>query len=172
MKKSLAIKLVQYDYAIAMQVQNQVGDFSSTKHVKFSAQPGLYDYYICLRGTNKDANQTVCVKTFNTESQKSKYYEQVLQWISYELFTLPKIPTVGYPCRVSDNLKIPTANWTYAKELLCILPKKYHRRFVVTIPDDMVETRNFAYAKAIPQIRPEQFGDVFAWELEVSKGDK
>lgn len=172
MKKELVIKLSQYEYAIAMQVQNQVGNFLSTKHVKFSAQPELCDDYICLWGANKDANRKVCVKPFNTEEQKNDYYIKVLNWIAYELFTLPKNPTVGYPCIVSENLNAPTENWVYTPELLCILPEDYQERFIVRIPGDLTETVTYKYAKVIPQIIPEQLGDVFTWKLEVRNRDE
>nr|DAP02201.1 MAG TPA: hypothetical protein [Caudoviricetes sp.] len=168
MKKELIIQLVRFHCAVAMQILDQVGDFKQTRHVVCGSKPGLYDNYISLRGANKDFDDEVCVKTFQLNNQRDAYYNQVIDWISKELFTIPKEPKVGYPCLASDSHFVDESCWVYSPELLYIAPSSFSKPYLVKNEEGTKGTF-FTYVKALSCVKPLQNANEFTWSIDTRK---
>lgn len=168
MKKELVIKLVKFHRAVAMQVIDQIGDFHRTIHTNCEFQPGLFDNYISIRGSNKDLDEEVCVKTFKLNDQRDAYYNQVLDWISEELFALPETPTIGYPCLASDSRFVDESYWIYSPELMYIAPSSFSKPYLVKNTEGN-KALFYTYVKAIPSVKPLIIDDKFTWSIDIGK---
>lgn len=147
MSKKLKIQFWKAENALAMQILEQEG-LPSCKEEGFALicdQPALYEYSIDLRGCAKYANLSIPWVEFNTNAERDKYLQKVVNAITEELFSDEGELKIGEMCEVRDD---ECERWRKRK-LLEILPEQYKNRFIVEWEDCSAEYSSWDCARPI-----------------------
>lgn len=163
MTKKLKIRFVKCEKALVMQVLDQEGEFADSEHVKIDGAPRLYLGEVFLRGKYTNNNLTPDFCSFGSNTERDKYLNNVVKWITDEQFTgyagAPQ--EVGELCTVSDNGK----HWRTAR-VISILPNKYKGRYIY---EDEGVHEGWACAthalSILERVEPKTEGDVYTWEM-------
>ena len=162
MTKKLKIRFVKFERALAMPILEQVGGFRDTEHVQSVVFPAIGYERIYLRGKNSEYDTSIGTIRFSDNTERDKYLEKVIKWISEEQFSTKGKLKIGKECEVSDD----GVAWysghfggKCAKEL-------GEPRFLAAGSNILVRFKN---ARPIGGcVQPKIEGDVYTWEMEVS----
>ena len=166
MTKLLKIRFVKFDKVLVAQQLAVVGaeHFKETEHVKLDG-----DFYLCeslmsLINSATDERLKINAIYFRNNTERDKYLDKVVKWISEEQFATSGKLEVGKMCEVSDDNKC----WQ-SRILLAILPERYDYRFITNAAGYKTRWLSWLYARHVKScVQPTIDGDVCTWEMEVS----
>lgn len=163
MKKSLKIRFVKFECALAMQVLEMTGKFSdfpvglngNIPHTQIGA-PCLNEDSVWLCPI-----QVVKTRLFDSNIARDEYFDKVIKWISEEQFSTGRKLEIGKFCSFSDDGKQWT-NGEYAGKCAAQLGEP---RFLAGHPESKLLAR-WKYAFPFEDVRLRIDGDVYTWEME------
>lgn len=162
MTKKLKIRFVKFERALAMQILEQNGVFSSGRHVKISAVPEFaYEDILYLRGSMTSSDFVVRVKCFTNNAERDEYLNNVINWISDEQFSTGRKLEIGEECLFSDDRK----DWHSGKYAGKCAKQLGEPRFLEL---DSVSLTRWKYVKPLYGALKID-GDVYTWEMEVAQ---
>lgn len=176
MKKSLKIKFVKFELALAMQVLEMKGKFSDSpvglngngSHILIGA-PRLNEGCLGYDRVWILPTLTVKMRMFDSNTARDEYLDNVIKWISEEQFATGGKLEIGKPCMVSLFNDIDEEDWVMGR-LLAILPEHIRRRYIIQSKNDKGLATSWEYARPLASfVRPKIDGDVYTWEMEVSE---
>lgn len=166
MTKKLKIQFVKFEKAIAAQLLevdgfNWVKDDSTHIRLYPSGYLTLWEEYASIPTVRN--NNNISSTSFNDNTERDKYLNKVIKWISEEQFSGSGKLEIGKECEFSDN----GVDWysghfggKCAKEL-------GEPRFLAAGSGILVRFKN---ARPIAGcVRPKIEGDVYTWEMEVGE---
>lgn len=164
MKKKLKIQFWKAEKALAMQILEQEGIVSGSKHV-YMGLPELCCDRIYLRDETERGNLDVDARSFEANSERDAYLNWVIKAITDELFTGEGELKIGEMCEVWH----PTDLEWQERKLLAILPENYEERFIVTNlyhPNRYVPFSNARPITKRTEPTIEECGSVFTYTWE------
>lgn len=165
MKKLLKIRLAKFEKGLVMQVLEQVGEFSSSKHVKSVIAPELYSESIHLRGRFHTNDEIIANSTFKSNAERDEYLENVINWITNEQFSRNKKLEIGEKCEASDDGE----EW-YTSIFAGKLAKQLGEpRYLVAYDGILEDFKRYKYVRPIKTLQPKIDGDVYTWKMEVAE---
>lgn len=123
--KELRLKIEKFNKAIAFQTLKKNGDFEDTEHVKFISHPTIIRNEIML---DKYPNETaVGIKYFKDNEERDEVFDNIIKWISDELFSVPRRELViGQEAMFNDTLGSDLVR----RKLIYILPEGFESRYI------------------------------------------
>ncbi len=163
MKKSLKIKFVKFECALAMQVLEMEGKFSDSpvglngngSHTQIGA-PCLNDDSVWLCPI-----QVVKTRLFESNTARDEYLDKVIKWISEEQFGVSGKLEIGKLYTFSDNGK-RWVNGVYAGKCAAQLGEP---RFLALGGD--VSLTRWKYVFPFDGVSLRIVDDIYTWEMEV-----
>lgn len=162
MTKKLKIRFVKFEFALAMQILEQVGIFKNTEHVQSVACPEIINKRIYLRGENSEYDTAVGFIYFSDNAERDKYFNNVIKWISEEQFSMGRKLEIGEACLFSDDRK----DWHTGKYAGKCAEQLGEPRFLAL--DGNVSLIRWKYIKPLYGALKID-GDIYTWEMEVSE---
>lgn len=161
MKKTLKIRFIKFERALAMQILEQKGEFKNTEHVFVENAPFLLAGAVFLRGFDHSLSLRVCTThTFTTNKARDQTLEQIIRWISKEQFSLPGKLEVGKSCEVSDEGEVWLTRIFAGKTAKQLGEPRFLELY------DNVSLVRWKYARPIAScVQPQIDGDVYSWSL-------
>lgn len=165
MKKSLKIRFVKFECALAMQVLEMTGKFSdfpvglngNIPHTQIGA-PCLNEDSVWLCPI-----QVVKTRMFDSNTARDEYFDKVIKWISEEQFGVSGKLEIGKLYTFSDNGK-RWVNGVYAGKCAAQLGEP---RFLAL--DGDVSLTRWKYVFSFDGVSLRIVDDVYTWEMEVAQ---
>ncbi len=164
MTKKLKIRFAKFERAlVAQQLEIEgIHHFVENMHTQFSP------FYLELRRDGvciavKENNVFIKHRIFNDNSERDKYLENVIKWISEEQFAMGGTLRIGEPCKFSDDGE----KWYFGKYAGKCAEQLGEPRFLSGFREATSLTR-WKYARANGG-RLKIDGDVYEWEMEVAE---
>lgn len=167
MTKKLKIRFVKLECALVAQQLEIVGfSFAQLKHIKVNQHIFRLDINT-VWFKNENPFFPVAKQPFNDNSERDEYLNNVIKWISEELFMAGGKLEVGKECEVAD-FPCPEDNQWKKRKLLAILPKRIRFRYITEAISDNNCFCTWRYARPIDScVQPKIDGDTYTWQMEV-----
>ena len=166
MTKKLKIQFVKFEKAIAAQLLevdgfNWVKDDSTHIRLYPSGYLTLWEEYASIPTVRN--NNNISSTSFNDNTERDKYLNKVIKWISEEQFATKGKLEIGKECEASDDGK----DWfvrffagNSAKQL-------GEPRYLAFWDNNLGYLIRYKYVRPIDScIQPKIDGDVYTWEME------
>ena len=166
MLKKLVMKFVKLDCAlVAQQIIIYGSEYfdEKTEHTKIGRYICMDENSISLLPFKCGSMNTANIIYFDSDTERDKYLDKVIKWISEEQFGGNGKLEVGKMCEVSDDNKC----WQ-SRMLIAILPERYDYRFITNANDSETQWISWSYARAQTScVQPTIDGDIYTWKMEV-----
>ena len=158
-KKSLKIRFVKFECALAMQVLEMTGKFPDSPVDSNGNIPHVQIGAPCL---NEDSVwlcpiQVVKTRMFESNTERDEYLDKVVKWISEEQFSTGRKLEIGEECLFSDDSK----NWLSGKYAGKCAKQLGEPRFLKL--DSDISLSRWKYVKPL-HVALKIDGDIYTWE--------
>ena len=160
------MKFVKLDCAlVAQQISIYGSEYfdEKTEHTKIGRYICMDENSISLLSFKCGSMNTANIIYFDSDTERDKYLDKVVKWISGEQFGGNGKLEVGKMCEVSSD----GIHWDWEKrKLLAVLPENYDDRFITQSVDNEDEWIGWQCARS-PKSCFTIDGDIYTWKMEV-----
>lgn len=169
MTKKLKIQFVKFEKAIAAQLLevdgfNWVKDDSTHIRLYPSGYLTLWEEYASIPSVRN--NNNISSTSFNDNTERDKYLNKVIKWISEEQFATKGKLEIGKECEVSDDGE----GWV-RRIFAGKTAKQFGEPRTIALGfENSLILRRWKYVRPIDSfVQPKIDGDVYTWEMEVGE---
>lgn len=169
MTKKLKIQFVKFEKAIAAQLLevdgfNWVKDDSTHIRLYPSGFLTLWEEYASIPSVRN--NNNISSTSFNDNTERDKYLNKVIKWISEEQFATKGKLEIGKECEASDDGK----DWVVRFFAGKTAKQLGEPRYIALGYENSFILRRWKYVRPVGGCaQPKIEGDVYTWEMEVAE---